>query len=155
MKTLAPEKIAPELLWQFEQLQITTLNGPALAEVVTAQAERSKTLKEMAEKSAFFFQDITEYDTKAVEKNLKAETKIVYEHLHNALSELNEWTAEQIHIVIESVAATLNLKLGQVAQPLRIAATGGSVSPPIDVTLALLGKTKVLERIQAAMPLCK
>lgn len=155
LKTLAPEKIAPELLWQFEQLQINTENGPALADVVTAQAERSKTLKEMAEKSTFFFQDITEYDAKAVEKNLKAVTVSVFEHLYKAFSELNAWSPEQIHAVIESVATTLNIKMGQVAQPLRIAATGGSVSPPIDVTLSLLGKKKVLERIQLALPLCK
>lgn len=155
LKTLPPETVAAELLWQFTQQHIATQNGPPLTAIVSAQAERCKTLKEMAEKSAFFFQDITEYDAKAMEKNLSAATIPVLEHLYQAFSALNEWHAEQLHHVIQAAATTLNVKLGQVAQPLRIAVTGGTVSPSIDITLALLGKEKVLARIKAIIPMCQ
>ncbi|MDQ2994274.1 MAG: glutamate--tRNA ligase, partial [Pseudomonadota bacterium] len=148
LKTLPPQNIAPQLAWQFTLMNIDTQNGPALADIITAQAERCKTLKEMAEKSAFFFQDIKEYDAAAVEKNLNSTTLPLLQHLHTTFSELSEWTPQEAHAVVANAAETLNLKLGQVAQPLRVAITGGSVSPSIDVTLSLLGKKVVLARIE-------
>ena len=63
---------------------------------------------------------------------------------------LADWRAETIHSLIQQVAADLNMKLGAVAQPLRVAACGTAVSPPIDLTLALLGREKTLSRIQRA-----
>jgi glutamyl-tRNA synthetase len=60
---------------------------------------------------------------------------------------LNTWTDESIHHILVEAAAELSLKLGKVAQPLRYVITGGSVSPPINATLRVLGKTEILARL--------
>jgi glutamyl-tRNA synthetase len=56
-----------------------------------------------------------------------------------------------LHQTIEDVAKQFELKLGKVAQPVRVAVTGGTISPPIDVTLQVLGRKKSLERIERAI----
>jgi glutamyl-tRNA synthetase len=52
--------------------------------------------------------------------------------------------------VINAVAERAGLGLGKVAQPLRVAVSGGAVSPPIDITVALLGRQIALARLQRA-----
>jgi glutamyl-tRNA synthetase len=66
------------------------------------------------------------------------------------LTALAEWTAPALHGAVQAFADARSLGLGKVAQPLRVALTGGTISPPIDATLALLGREKVLARIAAA-----
>jgi glutamyl-tRNA synthetase len=71
--------------------------------------------------------------------------------LQTDLGALEVWSAPAIHGVIESVASRHGVGLGKVAQPLRVALCGGPVSPPIDATAALLGRTRVIERIARAL----
>ena len=61
--------------------------------------------------------------------------------------QLSEWKKDAIHHVINETAETLTLKLGKIAQPLRVAVTGDTFSPPIDVTLELLGRERTIERL--------
>jgi glutamyl-tRNA synthetase len=68
-----------------------------------------------------------------------------------SLAGLDTWTTEIIHAAIETVAAVGSWKMGQVAQPLRVAVSGTAVSPPIDQTLALMGREKSLARIAGAL----
>jgi glutamyl-tRNA synthetase len=60
---------------------------------------------------------------------------------------LPEWNAPAIHGVLEALAQEKSLGLGKVAQPLRVAVSGGTVSPPIDMTLELLGRARTLARL--------
>lgn len=145
LKTLDPAYIATHLQWHMRQLQLDVSQGPALIDLIIAQRERAKTLKEMAEKSKFFYEDIqvSDADKQAISDDVKSALK----HLSEQLANLSEWTDAKIHEAIHKAAETFNLKLGKLAQPLRIALTGGTVSPPIDVTVRLLGKEKVLARI--------
>jgi glutamyl-tRNA synthetase len=71
--------------------------------------------------------------------------------LRAVLDALGEWTAPALHGAVQAFAEARQLGLGKVAQPLRVALTGGTVSPPIDATLALLGREKVLARVGAAL----
>ena len=151
LKTLPPKDIEPELKWQMERQKIDITSGPKLTEIITAQAERCKTLKEMAEKSVFFYKDFTYYDEKAARKNLKPESADVLQLLYDQFKSLNDWQADKLHQIVVDVAEKKQLKLGKVAQPLRVAATGGSISPPIDITLQLIGKKKVLNRTVMAI----
>ena len=64
---------------------------------------------------------------------------------------LSVWDKDPIHQQILEIANRFGLKLGQLAQPLRLAMTGGVVSPPIDLTLQLIGKVSVLSRLKAAL----
>jgi len=71
--------------------------------------------------------------------------------LHEALAAVSEWQAVPIHVAVNQVAEANGLALGKVAQPLRVAVSGTSVSPPIDVTLELMGRQKTLARIERAL----
>jgi glutamyl-tRNA synthetase len=152
MKTNPPEQVADFLKFQLDRMGIDARDIP-LAEIVKIQAERSKTLKEMAENSLYFFNDAVTFDDKAVQKNLTRDAFNPLNKLLKQLENLTEWTAEAIHAEIHHVATELDLKLGKVAQPLRVAVTGGTVSPPIDITVFLIGKTRTVARIQRAVSL--
>jgi glutamyl-tRNA synthetase len=134
-----------------KRLGIEAADETLLAGVATAQRERSKTFNEMAQNSLFFFRDIQSYDEKAVRKHLTADAAPVLQALAEGFTAASLWNAAAVHAVIEAVAQRFGLGLGKVAQPLRVAVSGGAVSPPIDVTVALLGKDIALARIERAL----
>ncbi len=146
-----PEHVAHHLSYQMSKLDIDPTEGPSLVEVVKAQRERTKTLAEMARNSAFFYRDFDEYDEKAARKNLKPAAVEPLTEMLDAFRSLPEWHAEAIHRIVVETAERRGLKLGKVAQPLRVAVAGGPVSPPIDTTLQLLGKARTLQRIEQAV----
>ncbi|BAU57930.1 glutamyl-tRNA synthetase [Halorhodospira halochloris] len=127
------------------------VSGPPLEEVVRAQQERAKTLVEMADNSLFFYKSPDSYDEKAAKKNLTADTAAILEHCAHCFAGLPSWDRESIHGVVNESAQTFEVKMGKVAQPLRVAVTGTTVSPPIDVTLELLGRDEVVSRVNAAV----
>jgi len=153
IKTGNPDELATHLQFQCDSNGIDTTQGPPLTEIVNAQAERAKTLKEMAQNSRFFYTDTVEFDEKAVRKHLKPAIHTPLTDLCDRLSQLTEWNAEAIHAVIHAVAEQYELKLGKIAQPLRVAVTGGAVSPPIDVTVYLIGQRRSVERLKRALQL--
>jgi glutamyl-tRNA synthetase len=61
------------------------------------------------------------------------------------------WEPEQLHSAVIKLTETLGIGLGKVAQPLRVAVTGSSASPAIDMTLSLLGRDKTLSRLAKAI----
>ena len=146
-----PEHVARHLSWHMGELGLDPSEGPALSEVVKIQRERCKTLVEMAEASRYFYEEFAAYEEKAAAKNFKAEAVPVLQQLLKAFSAVSEWQAEPLHQVVLDTAESLQLGLGKVAQPLRVAVCGCGVSPAIDQTLALLGREKTLSRIQRAI----
>ncbi len=88
---------------------------------------------------------------KAARKNLQAGTREALAKVHEALADLSDWQAGPIHEAIIAVAEAMDLKLGKVAQPVRVAVSGGPVSPPIDITLELLGRDKTMARLDRAI----
>jgi glutamyl-tRNA synthetase len=146
-----PAYVARHLSWHVGNLGIDPAEGPDLVEVVKALRERCKTLVEMAAASRYFYQDFAYYDEKAAKKNLIAGADNVLEQLQTAFSEVTDWQGEKLHQIVLDLAESRALGLGKVAQPLRVAVCGSSVSPPIDATLALLGKGRTLARIQRAI----
>ena len=147
-----PELVAKHLEWHMQQRGIdTAAEGPALVDIVKAQRERSKTLVDMADASVYFYQDFTEYDAKAAKKNFKQGTDEVLQTLFDAFIKVTEWQGEVLHDIVLQTAEQLELKLGKVAQPLRIAVCGTGMSPSIDVTLSLLGREKTLRRMEKAI----
>jgi glutamyl-tRNA synthetase len=131
-------------------LGVASDDDALLGGVVEALRERARTMKEMASSSLFFFGEPV-VDEKAVAKHLTAEAKALLGELRTALAATPEWSAPALHTLLQEFAAARSLGLGKVAQPLRVAVTGGTISPPIDATLALLGRQRVLARIDAAM----
>lgn len=151
IKTTAPEELVEDLQFHCEKLGIDTTNGPNLIDVIKLQAERAKTLKEMAENSRFFFSDGVELDEKAAKKHLKPAIYDALANLCENLEQLETWQTETIHAAIHEVAEKYELKLGKIAQPLRVAVTGGTVSPSIDATVYLIGKNRSIVRIKQAL----
>jgi len=135
---------------QLALLGVVSDDEQMLGGVVEALRERAKTLKEMAASSLFFFREPA-MDEKAVAKHLTAEARALLAELAAAMAQAPEWTAPALHTLLQEFAAARTLGLGKVAQPLRVAVTGGTVSPPIDATLALLGRERVLARLQGAL----
>jgi len=144
-------RIADELKWHLQQIEVDWKHGPDLVAVVSSQKERSKTLKEMAANSAFFFREPAWYEEKAAKKNLTPESKPHLQHMREVLASLPEWTAPAIHAQIEARAEQSGIGMGKVAQPIRVAVSGGGVSPPIDQTLEILGREQTLKRLDRAI----
>jgi glutamyl-tRNA synthetase len=146
-----PEHLAQYLKPQLEGLGLVVDDMAKVAAVAEAQQERAKTLKEMATNSVFFFRDVTAYDPKAAARNLSAETAPILSAVKEKFAALADWQAPAVHAAITAVAAELGVGLGKVAQPVRVAVSGGTVSPPIDVTLEILGREATLARIDRAI----
>lgn len=151
MKTLPAEQVAAQLAWHLVEQQLDTSNGPALTDLVKAQAERVKTLKEMVAVSRYFYEDFAEFDAEAAKKHLRPVALEPLQAVAAKLAELNDWTQESIHQVINATAETLGVGMGKIGMPLRVAVTGGGNSPALDLTLALVGKQRSLERLAAAI----
>ncbi len=146
-----PAHVAHHLSYQMGRLDIDPVDGPELVEVVKVQRERTKTLVEMAQNSAFFYRDFDCYDEKAARKNLKPAAVEALADMLDAFKALPDWSSEAIHKVVVETAELRELKLGKIAQPLRVAVAGGPVSPPIDITLELLGRERTVQRIERAI----
>jgi glutamyl-tRNA synthetase len=151
IKNAEPARLVEDLKWQLENLEVQIPAEFDLEGLIVAQQERSTTLREMAMASLFFFNDFESYEEKAAKKNLKAVAVEPLQKVRARLAQLADWTAEPIHQCVIDTGEELDLKLGKVAQPIRVAVSGGAVSPPIDQTLALLGKEKTLERLDKAL----
>ena len=146
-----PQALVPYLRAQLRRLGCDSSDETLLQGVIVAQRERAKTMKEMAHNSRFFFTERIEIDPKAAAKHLAADGHEILVKVRAQLEQLPQWNAAAVHVLLNELATSLHVGLGKVAQPLRVAVTGTPVSPPIDVTLELLGRTRTLSRIDAAL----
>jgi len=151
MMRAAPAMLVPQLRAQLRRLGVDSSDQGLLEGVILAQRERAKTLKEMAHNSRFFFVDAIDVDPKAAAKHLSGDALTLLANARARLAALSVWDAASIHGVLEELATQSNSGLGKIAQPLRVAVTGTAVSPPIDATLALLGRERTLARMQAVL----
>ena len=131
-------------------LNLDTTHGPTLTDVIPCLQERSKNLIELADGARFFYVAPTEYQEKAVKKNFKDDTwGLLSAFINKAESET--WSGEAAHQWIEAICADQGVNMGKLAQPIRILIAGVPVSPPIDMTLGLLGKDETLRRLKAGI----
>lgn len=151
IKTLPADYLAEQLAVYCERLEIDTSQGPALVDVVEAMRERAKTLVEMAEQSRCYFEDFEEYDAGAVKKHFKAAALEPLKALLVAYSELDGWEPAALHDIVQQTAEKLEVGMGKVGMPLRVAVCGSGMSPSIDVTLTLIGRERTLARLEKAV----
>jgi glutamyl-tRNA synthetase len=144
-------RIVPVLRWHLDREGIQGGNDAQLEQIVIVQRERAKTVREMALNSVFFFQAPTTYDEKAVRKHVTPEALTLLTQAVQELAQLRDWSASAIHQLISSFSAARGISLGKLAQPIRLAVCGGTVSPPIDATLAILGKLESESRLARAL----
>jgi glutamyl-tRNA synthetase len=153
LKTDNSAELSRAFAWHLSSQGIDYSKGPSLSAVINAQAERCKTLVEMAEKSRYFFEESIEHDPTAVKKNFNPSLVEPFQVFKDKLEKIIDWNAEAIHHQLIDTALQFDLKLGQLAQPIRVAVTGNTVSPPIDVTIFLIGREKATGRISQAIRL--
>ena len=142
--------LAQELESGLRNKGVTTEGGPDITLVAELLQERNQTLNALVDDSLYFYQDFETFDAKAAKKHLKVSSADALSQLYSSLDALEDWSAEKIHAIIEQVAQQLEVGMGKVGMPLRVAATGSGSSPSIDLTVAVLGKEKTLARIKMA-----
>ena len=151
INTMPAEYVATYLQWHIEQANIDTRTGPELADLVKLLGERCKTLKEIAESCRYFYEDFEEFDADAAKKHLRPVARQPLEVVRDKLAALADWTAENVHHAIQASADELEVGMGKVGMPLRVAVTGAGQSPGLDVTVHAIGKTRSVARINKAL----
>ena len=118
--------------------------------------ERSDQLVQMAEKARFALLDEIEIEPGPAKKHLRPVTLVPLEALIEALEAIGDWTLESLEKAFEQTCkAQGDLKLGKLAQPVRVAVTGTAASPGIYETLEVVGRERVLARLRAAVEMIR
>jgi len=151
INTMPAEYVATYLQWHIEQANIDTRTGPELADLVRLLGERCKTLKEIAESCRYFYEEFDEFDADAAKKHLRPVARQPLEVVRDKLAALTDWTAENVHHAIQATADELEVGMGKVGMPLRVAVTGAGQSPGLDVTVHAIGKARSVARINKAL----
>jgi glutamyl-tRNA synthetase len=144
-------RLVPMLRWHLEREGVHADDAAQLEQIVLSQRERAKTMREMALNSLFFFRPPSSYDEKAVRKHITSDVLPKLAEIVQDLGRLQDWCAADIHGLISAFSASQGVSLGKIAQPIRLAVSGSTVSPPIDATLAILGKSESLARLIRAL----
>uniref|UniRef100_A0A1A9ZYT9 Uncharacterized protein n=1 Tax=Glossina pallidipes TaxID=7398 RepID=A0A1A9ZYT9_GLOPL len=148
---LPADYVATHLVLHIEQQGIDTRTGPQLAALVKLLGERCKTLKEIAASCRYFYEDFSEFDADAAKKHLRPVAVLALEAVRANLAALSEWTPATVHAAIEQTAEALQVGMGKVGMPLRVAVTGTDQSPALDVTVHAIGQSRCLARIVKAL----
>ncbi|MDO6713323.1 glutamate--tRNA ligase [Aliiglaciecola sp. 2_MG-2023] len=151
IKTLPANEVAEHARWHFEQQNIDLSNGPKLEAVIEAQADRVKSLVELAQISRYFYEEYEEFDANAAKKHLRPVAKEALLLVKEKLSNIDDWTPVSIQNAINDTAQELEIGMGKVGMPLRVAVTGAGNSPSLDVTLNLLKPEQIAQRIDKAL----
>jgi glutamyl-tRNA synthetase len=122
-----------------------------LDKVIATLLPRSKTLAEMADAAAFYYSDSISYEEKAAAKFLKPEVEQALNLLIRQLENIDVFTEPALETAFKTVMERTGLKLGKIAQPVRVALTGKSASPGIFEIVEILGKKQVISRLQRAI----
>ena len=122
-----------------------------LLKIIDQLRERSKTLNDFVSQSSYFYNDVKEYEEKARNKFLTGDTKPILQALSAKINSVEDFTYDNIQAALEQVVEELDTKFGKIAQPMRVALTGGTVSPGIGEVIEILGKEEVIKRIQKAI----
>ena len=152
IQSTPPEELAQHLEPHLVKTRILSedhdLSPQEIAKVIPCLNQRAKTLVEMAEKSAFFFKKEVEFDEKSRNKFLTEDARPLLEKVIAGFSRLDDFSAENIETLFKKIVGEEGMKLGKLAQPVRVALTGTTVSPGIFDVILLLGKEETLKRLQ-------
>ncbi len=126
-----------------------------LMKVIELHKERVQTLAEFPETTAYYFEQDVEYDEKAKKKFLKSKNAEVLEKVREKIEGLDPFDEQSLEAAFQELMDELDLKLGKIAQPVRVAVTGGTASPGLFEVLSLAGKERALKRLDRAIAECE
>ena len=135
----------------FNDMGLSISAGPNLVDLIEIQKNRLDTLRDIAEQSVFFYKDFDEYDIKSAEKYLQFNVLEPLKILRNEFENIDNWNNKNIKNVIDKLISKLDINISKIAQPLRVAITGATISPSIDDTVRLLGQNRTLKRLDNAV----
>ena len=151
IKTISLNQLVHHLSWHLNQLDINLDNGPSINDLVEFLRERSKSLVDMAKSCEMFYADFDGFDENQASKTFKTNSKEVLEDLLSQLSLVNDWSASNIHLAIESICESRGIGFGKVGQPFRLALSGDGKSGSIDKSAQFVGKERTLNRLKMAI----
>lgn len=151
MAKYSNEELAVLVMPFLEKLGVKVKDMAYAAKALASERERGKTFKELSEIALFYFKDEVTFDETSAKKWLNATGKEILNKLKERLSNLENLSEKEIEKTFEELLKETGLKMLQLAQPLRVAMTGTTVSPGIYEVLSILGKERVMKRIDKAL----
>jgi glutamyl-tRNA synthetase len=151
IKESSPERLTPLLRPFLAARGYPEKPDEFVAKAIHTLQPRARTLVEMADAMRLYMIDCVTYEPEAAGKFLTAGMREPFERLVPELASLDPFTEQGLEEVFRRVTADLGVKLGKVAQPVRVALTGGTVSPGLFEVIGVLGKPAVLERLEKAL----
>ena len=152
LKSRAPEQLAEEIRPYIEAKGWPVPQDKKwLARMIATLQERAKTLTELVDAASYYLNDSIELDEKAVKKFLTRDIAPPLQHLIEKLSALADFAAPAVEEAFAAILEEHQLPMGKLAQPVRVALTGGTVSPGIHDVLSVLGKERAVRRLQNAL----
>jgi len=145
------QRLGKGLIPYLREAGLDPADGPDPVHVAEGFRERAQTLMQMATSARYCYKDFDAFDPVAAKKHLRPVVLEPLETVRDNLAGLAEWTKEAIAQVIEETAESFEIKMGKLGQPIRVAVTGGGVSPPIDVIVYLVGRERTLRRLDHAI----
>ncbi|MBF8274750.1 MAG: glutamyl-tRNA synthetase [Magnetococcales bacterium] len=156
IRAAKPANLAPELSWHLDRLGLPNPGRERLEAMIPYFQERSKTMVEMSEKCRFLLvDDLHPYDAVGIRRHYTPDLRLPLENLIKSLKNIKDssWEINEIQTVFNKILDDHQLKMGKLAQPVRLALTGTTVSPGIHETLVLLGKDKSILRLEGGLDL--
>jgi glutamyl-tRNA synthetase len=153
IKAMPSNELGAALIRFLVKAGLDPSDGPDPVHVAEGYRERADTLLHMAASARYCYEDFEVIDEKSAKKHLRPVILEPLQAAHERLAGLNHWGQAAIHEAIEVAASDFDLSLGKLGQPIRVAVTGGPVSPPLDVTLWLVGRERTLDRLDRAISL--
>jgi len=149
------EELGELLLPYLKQIGLDPSAGPPVTAVADGFRERAETLVHMAESSRYCYEDFDDIDPKAAKKHLRPVILEPMQDVRQRFADLANWSKTELSRAIASTAAEHEINMGKLGQPIRVAITGGAVSPPIDETLYLIGRDRTLARLDSSIELIR
>ncbi len=150
IKESPTERLVPEFLRHLERLGVDGSRDERVPVIIETLKERAKTLGQMAEDALFYFKEDVTYEEKAARKFLTPDKAELFRMLIERLASLDPFTRDAIQDAFDSVLREKRLGLGKLAQPVRVALTGTTVSPGIFETIEALGRKRTVKRLKDA-----
>jgi len=151
IKAAPSEKIIKHLTPFLEERGYKVDDKDYLAKAIETLRPRSKTLHEMADSAMFYFKDVISYNEKASEKFLVPDSFESLKLLTENLEAMEIFTEKNLEDAFKKVMEITGLKLGKIAQPVRVALTGETASPGIFEIIEVIGKERALSRLKQAI----
>jgi len=145
------ERLGKELVPYLEKAGLDPDDGPDPASVAQGFHERAETLLQMATSARYCYEDFDIIEPSAAKKHLRPVILEPLKAIRDDLAKLPDWTEEAIAAAVAETANSFEIKMGKLGQPIRVAVTGGGVSPPIDTTVYLVGRARTLKRLDHAI----